>query len=107
MIMTILDFLLRRPSALKLRKEYDHLREKADRVHDINKRLDVLRMLDQAEPSIISMEEHHMSDYEKRKIYGYVQPVLRKAKFMINESKMAAKEKNSRFKDEDRNNNQR
>ncbi len=105
--MTILDFLLRRPNAYKLRKGYDRLREKADKLHQIDRRLEILRMLDQVEPSIISLEEHHMSNYEKKKICGYVLPQLRKIKFMLEESKRAAKQKEtdfSEFKDKKHNN---
>ncbi|MBI4174553.1 MAG: hypothetical protein HY517_02820 [Candidatus Aenigmarchaeota archaeon] len=102
--MSIIDSLLRRQTALRLRKEYDRLRERADKLNPIEKRLEVLRMLDQAEPSIVSLEEHHMSGYEKKKVFSYVQPILRKAKFMIEETKKAAKEKNAEFKDEDGNN---
>ena len=96
--MGLLDFIMRRQNAYKLRKEYDRLREHTDKIHKIDQRLEILRMLDQIEPSIISLEEHHMSNYEKKKVYGYVIPQLRKVKFMINESKKSAKEKENAFK---------
>lgn len=90
--MGIVNFLLRRQSAYKVRKEYDRLRERADKLGKIDQRLEILRMLDQVEPFIISLEEHHMSDYEKKKGYGYITPRLRKIKFMIGESKKSNKE---------------
>ena len=102
LFMSMLDFILRRPSVYNIRKEYDRLREKADKLHKIEQRLEVLRMLDQGEPSIISLEEHHMPGYEKKKVYGFVSPQLRKVKFMIDESKRAAKHKETEFKDEKR-----
>lgn len=104
--MSLFDFILRRPNPYKLRKEYDRLREHTDKIHKIDQRLGILRTLDQVEPSIISLEEHHMSNYEKKKVCGYVIPQMRKIKFMIEESKRAAKEKKDAFKnskDEERN----
>lgn|SRR3989338_2903596 len=101
--MSIIDSLLRRQTALRLRKEYDHLRERADKLNPIEKRLEVLRLLDQAEPSIVSLEEHHMSSYEKKKAFAYIHPILRKAKFMIEETKKAAKEKNAEFDESNQN----
>ena len=85
--MGLVNFILRRRDAYSLRKEYDRLREHTDKIHKIDQRLEILRMLDQVEPSIISLEEHHMSNYEKKKIFSYVSAQLRKAKFMIAESK--------------------
>lgn len=98
--MGIIDFILRRSNAYRLRKEYDRLRERADKIRDIEKRLEVLRMLDQIEPSIISMEEHHMSNYEKKRIRSYVSPNLRKVRFMIDETKRSKKEERNDLKDE-------
>ena len=91
--MGLISFILRRPTPYKLRKDYDKLREKADKIHNIEERLGVLRALDQIEPSIISVEEHHMSHFEKKKTIDYAESILRKVKFMMGESKRAQKEK--------------
>ncbi|KHO48468.1 MAG: hypothetical protein QT00_C0001G0486 [archaeon GW2011_AR5] len=107
--MGLVNFILRRRDAYSLRKEYDRLREHTDKIHKIDQRLEILRMLDQVEPSIISLEEHHMSNYEKKKIFSYVSAQLRKAKFMINETKKSKRQDAERhspdefknFKDEE------
>ncbi len=85
--MGIVDFLLRRPSVYKLRRQYDRLRERTDKISDINRRIEILRMLDQIEPSITTLEEHHISQFEKRRIINFVEPNMRKVKFMLDESK--------------------
>lgn len=89
--MGIVDFILRRPSVYSLRKKYDRLREKADRVGNISRRVELLRMLDQLEPSITSLEEHQMSRYEKKRTTYYAESNLRKIKFMLDESKKKEK----------------
>lgn len=91
--MGFLSFVFRRHTPYSLRKDYDKLREKADKIRDINQRVETLRMLDQIEPSIVSIEEHHMSGFEKKRTMEYIDSSLRKIKFLLNESKRAAKEK--------------
>ena len=90
-IMGIIDFLLRRSTAYKLRKPYDKLREKADRIHNINERIEILRMLDQLDPSIVSFEEHQMSHYEKKKTKYYIESNMRKIRFLMDETKKKSK----------------
>lgn len=104
--MGIVDFLLRRSTAYKLRKTYDRIRERADRIHDINERIEVLRMLDQIEPSVVSFEEHQMSHYEKKKTKYFIESNFRKIKFLINEAKKKSKKdkEGNYLKDENRNN---
>lgn len=89
--MGIVDFLLRRSPAYKLRKTYDKLRERADRIHNINERIEILRMLDQLDPSIVSFEEHQMSHYEKKKTRYFIESNLRKIKFLMDETRKKAK----------------
>ena len=83
---------MRRPTPYKLRKEYDHIREKADKIGNINKRVEMLRMLDQIEPSVVSVEEHHMSHFDKKRTMDYINSSLRKIKFIMKESKHEDKE---------------
>ena len=99
--MGIFDFLLGRSRAYKLRKKYDRMRERADRIRDINERIDVLRLLDQLEPSVISLEEHQMSKFDKKRIASYIESNLRKIKFMLDESKKkeSRKQEDNGFKD--------
>jgi hypothetical protein len=66
--MGVIDLVLRRSNILHLRKKYDRLREKSDRVTSRDRRLALLRMLDQIEPSIIVLEEHFVSHYEKKRM---------------------------------------
>ena len=91
--MGMLDFVLRRRTPYKLRRDYDKLREKADKIRDINRRVQMLQMLDRIEPSVVSIEEHHMSNFEKKHTMDYIGTSLRKVKFLLNESKHAEKEK--------------
>ncbi|HLD39125.1 MAG TPA: hypothetical protein VJB05_02310 [archaeon] len=102
--MGIVDFLLRRSSAYKLRRTYDKLREKADKIHNINQRIEILRMLDQLDPSIVSFEEHQMSHYEKKKTKYFIESNMRKVKFLMGEAKNKSKKdkKGNYLKDESR-----
>lgn len=104
--MGVIDFILRRSSAYKLRKTYDKLRERADKIHNINKRIEILRMLDQLDPSIVSFEEHQMSHYEKKKTKYYIESNMRKVKFLMDETtKKPKKDKEGNYlKDQSRNN---
>ena len=102
--MGLVDLILRRPTVYSLRKNYDRLREKTDRLGNIERRVEILRMLDQIEPSIISLEEHHISNFEKKRIRQYLESSMRKVKFMLDESKIKQKEKTEGyFKDKEQN----
>ena len=92
--MGLLDFVLGRPTPYKIRRDYDKLREKTDKIRKIERRVQILQMLDRIEPSVVSIEEHHMSNFEKRHTMDYIGASLRKVKFLLNESKQAEKEKN-------------
>lgn len=85
--MSLIDILLRRPTAYRLRRDYDRVREKADKIKDISVRMEILRLLDQLEPSVVSLEEHHMSRFDKKRTSFYVRNNLKKVKTMLNESK--------------------
>lgn len=100
----MVDFILRRSSAYKLRKTYDRLRERADKVHNINQRIEILRMLDQLDPSIVSFEEHQMSHYEKKKTKYFIESNMRKIKFLMEETKKKSKKgmEGKYLKDENR-----
>ena len=69
--MRIIDILLRRSRAYRLRRKYDKLREKADRDKNIDKRIAVLRMMDQIEPTIVLMEEGQVASRRERKRMAY------------------------------------
>jgi len=85
--MWIVDVILRRKTVVGLRKRYDKLREKVDRFPVIEKRIELLRLLDRIEPYITSLEEHHMSRFEKRKIIEIVHIDLEKMKALLEKEK--------------------
>lgn len=81
--MTLLDIILRRKSVIKLRKDYDKTREKADKEPDPNRRIEILRFLDSIEPTLVSLEEHMVSNFEKKRRMKYISQSLRRAKHML------------------------
>ncbi len=81
--MSVLDIIFNRKSVYGLRKEYDKIREKADREPDMNRRLEILRLLDSIEPTLVSLEEHIMSGFEKKRMIRYIGQNLKKAKHML------------------------
>ncbi len=85
--MGIFDILLRRPKVVRVRKHYDRLREKVDRFPVIAKRIELLKMMDQLEPHIISMEEHPMSKFEQKRTAGFIEAGLRRIDYMMKEEK--------------------
>ena len=91
--MGIFDILLRRPRSIQVRKHYDKLREKVDRFPYIEKRIEMLKMMDQLEPHIISMEEHPMSKFEQKRTGGFVEAGLRRINYMMKEEKLKGKYK--------------
>jgi hypothetical protein len=82
--MSLLDLILGIKSVYRLRKEYDRLREKADKEHDMNRRTIILRQLDSIEPTIVALEEQTIiSNFEKKRMRKYAQRSLSQAKMMI------------------------
>ena len=59
-----------------LRKEYDKLREYVDKEENDQKKIGLLRMLDQMEPQIATLEEQKLSGSDARKIKLYVRSSL-------------------------------
>ena len=85
--MGLIDFLSRKPKPVKIRRDYDRLREKADRLPRIEKRIEMLRMLDALEPQVTMMEEHPMSTFELKKTAQYVNYNLNRIKLLMSEDK--------------------
>ncbi len=81
--MGIFSIIFRGNSFSRIRKEYDRLREKADKELDTNRRLHILRTLDSIEPTIVTLEEQIVSDYEKKRMTKYVKHTLKKVKSML------------------------
>ena len=85
--MWIIDVVLRRKTVYGLRRRYDRMREKTDRFPVIEKRIELLRLLDRVEPYITSLEEHHMSRFEKKKIIEIVHRDLEKMRLLLEKEK--------------------
>lgn len=66
-----------------LRKKYDRLREKADKIRQREKRLSVLRILDQIEATLVILEEQNVSRFEQHRMAGYVKAGLEKARIVM------------------------
>lgn len=65
-----------------LRKDYDKIREKADRIKSRQKRLAILSVLDKVEPTLVMMEEQKLRMTEKRRMMIYVRRGVNEAKLM-------------------------
>ena len=83
--MRLVDLLLGRKSVYAIRKEYDRLRERTDKETNIDRRIAILHVLDSIEPSIVVLEEHIVSDYEKKKMIRFIKENLKRVRFMIND----------------------
>ncbi len=68
-----------------LRKKYDRIREKADRLENRQKRIAVLKMLDQVEPTLIMLEERDISMIERNRMIRYVKSGIQNAKDVLNQ----------------------
>ncbi len=65
-----------------LRRKYDSIREKADK-QPAAKRIEVLRILDQVEPTLAMIEEHNLSGYDRSKLSGSVMQGIRNAESLL------------------------
>ena len=93
--MGLVDFLSRKPKVGKIRHGYDKLRERVDKLPKIEKRIELLRMLDQIEPQVAMMEEHHMSTFEMKKTAEYINHNIKRVELLIQEEKSNEKRKNN------------
>jgi len=76
-----LRFLLSyRRKVFLLRKRYDRTREKADKIKSPEKRLAVLKLLDQIEPTLVMLEEHRISRFERGRMFSMVRKGVEQAK---------------------------
>lgn len=73
-----------------LRKKYDRIREKADRIKDKDKKLRILRLLDQVEPTLIALEEQDQPRFERRRMASYVRDAVEQANDMLAEKERKA-----------------
>jgi len=61
-----------RNDAYVIRRRYDRLREAVDKMRDKNKKIYLLRALDQMEPTLLMIEEQPVSLMEKRRMIRYL-----------------------------------
>ena len=80
-----------RGKIFRLRKKYDRLRERADMEDDAEKRLNVLKILDQVEPTLILLEEQNISRFDRQRLYVAVDSAIEQAKAML-EGRLVRKE---------------
>jgi hypothetical protein len=63
---------IKRNPVPKIRKKYDRMREKADKMKDRQTKLQVLRFLDQIEPTLTALEEQDQPKFERRRMLNYI-----------------------------------
>ncbi len=68
-----------------IRKKYDRVREKADKLKDKEKKMRLLRLLDQFEPTLIALEEQELPKFEKKKRTAYVKDGIEQAEKILKE----------------------
>ena len=73
-------FFSRRKEVYMLRKEYDKIREHMDKEEDSQKKIAMMRMLDQLEPNMVTLEEQKLSGGDTRKLKLYVRSSLLRIK---------------------------
>jgi molecular chaperone GrpE (heat shock protein) len=71
----------------KLRKSYDRTREKIDKIKDKNQKVQLLRMLDQLEPTLISLEEQEQPKFERRRMISYIRDGVEQVSDLLAEKK--------------------
>ncbi len=84
MVFGYLRYLLSyRRKVVSLRKKYDRVREKADKIGNSEKRTQVLRILDQVEPTLVMLEEQRISAFERGRMRRSVEQGIVSAKASI------------------------
>ncbi len=73
-----------------LRRKYDRVRENADKQH-ASKRIEVLRILDQLEPTLVTLEEQDISGYDKSRFFGFVEQGIHNAENVMKQRQTAQK----------------
>ncbi|MBI5347640.1 MAG: hypothetical protein HZB66_03445 [Candidatus Aenigmarchaeota archaeon] len=73
----------RKRAIYSLRKRYDRVREKADRMYPGQLRNAVLTTLDQVEPTLVVMEERDVNIIERGRMIKYVKAGIANAKDIL------------------------
>ncbi|MFH1631112.1 MAG: hypothetical protein ABIA21_02725 [Candidatus Aenigmatarchaeota archaeon] len=85
-IFSIFSFGWRR-QIFKLRKSYDRVREKADKTSDKYRRLTVLRILDQVEPTLVMLEEQRISRFDRPRLVNSVKMNVEQGKMILKQKR--------------------
>jgi len=73
----------KRHKIYKLRKKYDRIREKANKVKDYEKRNSIFSILDQIEPNLVILEEQNLSRLERGRTMNFVGSGIRKSEQIL------------------------
>ena len=80
--------IFRKNKPFKLRKRYDRAREKADKMKDYRKKIQLLRMLDTVEANLILLEEDRItSKFERRRMAAQIEAAVENAWDIIKEKR--------------------
>jgi hypothetical protein len=72
-----------RHKVYSLRKRYDRVRERADKMRNAEKRLYALKILDQIEPTLVMLEEQRVSRFERGRMIRSVNSGIKQARGVI------------------------
>ncbi|MBI2172582.1 MAG: hypothetical protein HYT73_00025 [Candidatus Aenigmarchaeota archaeon] len=79
----LLFLVSRRHKIYKLRKKYDRVREKANKIRDYEKRNSIFSILDQVEPNLVILEEQNLSRLERGRTLKFVGSGIRKSEQIL------------------------
>lgn len=75
--------IFRHRSVYALRKQYDRVREKADRERNLTKKMQALRMLDRIDPTLTMLEEQQIASRDRSRFYLLVKQGVEQARFVL------------------------
>jgi len=72
-----------RGTIYKLRRDYDRVREKADRMSDSGKKLAALQLLDQVEPTLVMLEEQRITRFDRARLVNLTRTNIQQARLIL------------------------
>ena len=81
--MKFFDLVLRRPVEQIVRRDYDKLYKKIDKLHDIENRVELLGMLGETESRLIAMEQTPMNGFDKKKMSDLITDDLKRVDLVL------------------------
>jgi hypothetical protein len=67
----------------RLRRKYDRVREKADRLSDRSRKLKALHILDGVETTLVTLEEQKLTRFDRRRMIFNVREGVEQAKTIL------------------------